>query len=844
VKAGGPLRKETLFAAALDLPAAEREAFLARECADDDALAAELLSLLRADDTTDDSFLETSPLAVVDDTLPDTVGPYRIVGELGRGGMGVVYRAEQMEPIRRSVALKVLRAGMTTDDVLARFEAERQALARMEHPGVAKIFDAGTTSDGRPYFAMELVEGEPITVYCDRVRLSTRARLELFGRVCDAVQHAHQKGVIHRDIKPSNVLVIEVDGDASPKVIDFGIAKAVGEDLRDGALMTRTGQLVGTPEYMSPEQADLNEQDVDTRSDVYSLGVLLYELLAGVLPFDSERLRSAGLAEMNRIIREEDPVRPSVRLGALELEAGERISDAHRRPSGAPQRALQRELRGDLDRIAMKALEKDRSRRYTGASELAADVRRHLAGEPVLAGEPGAVYRVSKFVRRHRLQVGTGIFVILSLIAGVIGATYNAIEVGRSRDQANRERRIAEAINLFLREDIIGAADPRTTADRGLTLREALDLAAASIGDRFASDPAVEVAIRQTIGDTYRSLGEFDPAIAQLERAVEVARLGLAELDPLRLRATSDLAIAYDQAGRFGDAEPLYLEGLDLRKRAFGPDDRQTLAETINLGSLYAGMGRVADAERLMTGALERMRRAFGDEDGDTIVAKQHLGNLYVSVGRAEDARPLIEEAYASNVELRGVEHPYTIAAMGGLANVLVALGEMEEAERLRREGLELSTKVQGPDHYMTAQFLGAVASLLRETGRGAEAVPLYEEAEERARAALGPGHLHTLRVCHELALVHAGLGARDAAERWHVLAVDGGRAAHAGDHHELGWWLVERGANRMEMGRLGAARVDLEEGRRMLAEGLGEGNSRVLAADRLLARIAVEEAD
>ncbi|MEM6673739.1 MAG: serine/threonine-protein kinase [Planctomycetota bacterium] len=826
------LRKERLFAEALELPAGERAAFVDRETGDDAALRDELRSLLETDGGATDSFLEAPPWSV-DDDVPERIGPYRIAGELGRGGMGVVLRAEQEKPLRREVAVKVLRPGAATREVLARFEAERQTLARLDHPHIATIHDAGSTDDGRPFFAMELVDGVPIDEFCDARRLTVDARLALFATVCDAVQHAHQKGVVHRDLKPSNVLVLDGGtGGPVPKVIDFGIAKATREDGDGESMLTRAGQLIGTPEWMSPEQADLAERDVDTRSDVYSLGVLLYELLVGALPFDSDRLRASGFAEMNRILREEIPPRPTARLRTMGEQEADRVAAARRRTPTS----LARALRADLDWIVSKSLEKDRDRRYASASELSADVRRHLSGEPVLAGAPTAAYRVSRFVGRNRIQVGAAALVLLSLVVGAIAATYNAIEVSRSRDAADRARRVAEETSRFLRQDILGAADPRALGGRGLTVREALDRAAGSIGDRYEDDATVEVAVRNTIGDTYRSLGELAPAIEQLELAVDLARDGLEEDDPVRMRAISDLAIAYGEAGRRADAEPLYVEALDVRRRVLGPNDRETLAATVNLGAHYAEDGRTDDAEELLLDALSGLRDAFGDDDGFTIVTQQHLANLYIASRRHAEARPLIEQAYEASLRVRGADHPYTLASMGSLANVLVDMGETESAELLRIEGLERATRVLGPDHYMTAQFLGAVATGLRETGRADEALPLVEEAEETARIALGETHLHTLRAQYELALVLEALGERDEAALWHDQVVEGGRAAFGGSHPELGEWLVARGANRYVAGDPDGGRDDVREGRGMLAAGLGEGHPSVARADALLA--------
>jgi serine/threonine protein kinase len=434
------------------------------------------------------------------DDIPQRIGPYRVLREIGEGGMGIVYEAEQEAPVRRKVALKLIKIGMDTREVIARFESERQALALMNHPNIARVYDAGATAEGRPYFAMEYVQGVPITEYCDRHKLTIPDRLKLFVNVCEGVQHAHQKGIIHRDIKPSNVLVTTQDDTRAPKIIDFGVAKATSQRLTEHTVFTELGQIIGTPEYMSPEQAEMTNLDIDTRTDVYSLGVLLYELLAGRQPFDATALRQAGLAEIQRKLREDEPQKPSSRVSGLEPAAT--LSAANR---SVDVRTLQRAIAGELDWITMKALEKDRVRRYQTANGLALDIERHLRDEPVTAGPPSGLYRARKLLRRHRRTFVAAAAVVVALIAGVIGTSWALLRAVRAERQAateaveaKRQAAIAEAVNGFLNDDLLSAAIPSAARGRGkdVTVREVLEVAgeridqSAKVGGRFAAEPS------------------------------------------------------------------------------------------------------------------------------------------------------------------------------------------------------------------------------------------------------------------------------------------------------------------------------------------------------------------
>jgi eukaryotic-like serine/threonine-protein kinase len=478
---------------------------------------------------------EVSPVTV---GPPETIGNYRIQQKLGEGGMGVVYEAQQLHPVRRIVALKVIKLGMDTAQVVVRFESERHALALMNHPNIARVYDAGATAEGRPFFAMECVKGVPITDYCRRHKLDLRARLELFMQVCSGVEHAHQKGVIHRDLKPSNVLVREQDGAHVPKIIDFGIAKATAHRLTDKTLYTEMGQLIGTPEYMSPEQAEMSGVDIDTRTDVYLLGVMLYELLCGELPFPASELAQVGFQEYRRRVIEVEPPKPSARIAAAS-DAGR----AHATALGLEPRALARALHGDLDWIAMKALAKEPPRRYASASELSGDLRRHLEHEPVLAGPPSNVYRMRKFARRHKAGVAFALvlLVLLTGFATVMAVQANRLSRANSRvkleaDRATREAATLRQVSDFL-EGVFKISDPAEARGRDITAREVLDQAASQIATELKDTPEVQARLMSIIGDVYTSHRLKDQARTLLEQALKIQR-DLGHDDDLELAVT------------------------------------------------------------------------------------------------------------------------------------------------------------------------------------------------------------------------------------------------------------------------------------------------------------------
>jgi eukaryotic-like serine/threonine-protein kinase len=697
----------------------------------------------------------------------NVVGPYKLLQKIGEGGFGVVYMAEQEKPVRRVVAVKIIKPGMDTAQVIARFESERQALALMDHPNIARVLDAGATDSGHPYFVMELVKGVPITEFCDKNHLPPEARLKLFVDICHAIQHAHHKGVIHRDIKPSNVLVTLHDSVPVVKVIDFGVAKATVQKLTERTLFTAYGQMLGTPAYMSPEQAEMSGLDIDTRSDVYSLGVLLYELLTGTTPIEAASLRAAGYAEMQRLIREQDAPRPSTRLSKLGDSA---VMTAGNR--GLDVKKLTQLLAGDLDWVVMKALEKDRNRRYDTPGGFAEDVGRYLRNEAVVARPPSSAYRIRKFAQRNRGAVLTAAVVAGALLAGILVSTWQAMRARRAEaaalvaaaDATAREAETKAALG-FVEDKVFAAARPAGQEGglgREVTLEKAIESAVPYVTQSFPSQPLIEARLRLALGKSFYFLGDAQKAAEQEDAARALYTRHLGADDPLTLQAMHNLASSYAVLGRVDEALRLREETLALRREKLGPDNPDTLASMNNLALSYGDAGRHADALKLREETLARFKATEGATHPDTLMAMNNLANAYFALSRNAEALKLREETTALYKAKLGPDHPDTLRSMGNLASSYSSVGREADALKLREETLALRKAKLGPDHPATLISMSALGDSYESLGRHADALKIRQENLALRKAKLGPDHPDTLSSMNNLAETYVSLG-RDA---------------------------------------------------------------------------------
>jgi serine/threonine protein kinase/tetratricopeptide (TPR) repeat protein len=768
---------EEIFHAARDIPDQDsRREYVRAACGGDENRIAHVEALLAAADAPD-SLLDLpaggDPVAAADQPTAEftaerpgtSIGPYKLIEQIGEGGMGTVWMAQQQEPVKRLVAVKLVKPGMDSREVLARFKAERQALAVMDHPHIARVLDGGTTSAGRPYFVMDLVKGVPITRYCDEHHLTPRQRLELFVPVCQAVQHAHQKGIIHRDLKPSNVLVALSDGRPVPKIIDFGLAKAAGQHLTETTLVTDVGTVVGTLEYMSPEQAELHQLDIDTRSDIYSLGVLVYELLTGSPPFSRRELERAGVLEMLRVIREQEPAKPSARLSTAE---GLPTLAANR---GTEPKRLAALVRGELDWIVMKALEKDRNRRYETANGFAMDVQRYLADEPVLACPPSPAYRFKKFVRRNRGPVlGTGL-VFLALVVGMIGTTWGLIQADKERKDAvlarlaeteraeEAQKRLAQVERgAEIMASVFRDVDPKAEAKEGVTLRVLLGRrlaeAAQQLEGEAVGDPLVVARLQHLLGCSLGELGHPEQAEDVLVRAMQTRERFLGADDPDTVTTQHNLALVYWQRSKYAQAEALGKKVIEVRVTQLGPDHLDTLSAKNNLGLVYLSQKKLTLAEPLFKEVVEGRTARLGAGAPETIISKNNLAGVYRKMGDDAQAETLLNEVVAAATKLRP-KHPDTLTYKNNLAEFYASQKKYAQAEELLAEVVTGQATQLGPAHRNTLLAKHNLASIYARQGKYAQAEALLQAVLDAEIATLEVDHPNTLLCKKNLAFVY-----------------------------------------------------------------------------------------
>jgi serine/threonine protein kinase/Tfp pilus assembly protein PilF len=902
-------RLKACFVEACEKNAADRAEYLARLGRSDPELRSEVESLLAADEevgTLDGPF--DTLLGAASGDAPIRIGPYTIVGVLGAGGMGIVYRARQEQP-HRFVALKLLRPGMVSGPVLRRFKLETEVLGRLKHPHIAQIYEAGAFTDGQldsasrpagsasivrmPYFAMELVEGRPLTDYAADQELSHIERLKLAILICQAVHHAHQKGIIHRDLKPGNILVT---ADGSPKVLDFGIARLVDAEAQVTTLRTDVGQLLGTVPYMSPEQLRGSTNDLDTRSDIYSLGVVCYELLSGRLPYD---LTDKSIPEAARIICDD---------------------------SANPLSMVHPPSRGDVEIIVRKAMAKEPERRYDSAAEMAEDIRRFVGNEPIVARPPSALYQFTRFAQRNRGAVVGASLTLIAIIAGIVGMSVVTARAVRAERSANEQALLATTVSTYV-QDILAAPDPladrlgNQTYDRDVRVIDLLDRAAGT-ADTLTDVPVVEAELRTTLGRTYRNLGEYDEALAQFERALDIRRTEFGAADVSTLRTSMDIATtdwkrsAYEEAearlvailpilrthvrekprmlvsalnvlgsvhvsqSRYDDAERVQLEAVQIADNALDPDDVERLVAKVNLADAYANQSRFDLASATFSDLIEQMQRILGPKHPHTLGAQLSLANLLYEKADYEGAEAIYRQCLDSQRETLGEEHPDTLQSMNLLGRLCWQVGRYDEAERLHSRALEVRRRVLGEDHDHTLVSMNNLALVYRKQNRldeaeslykrvidlrrkrdgGAtadllsainnlamlyharneleKALPLHRETVDTGRELLGERHALTLIYQANLALAYEKLGQYEEALPILERTAEGERALHPEGYWGLGATLTSYGHCLTQLGRMDEAQVALLEAYSILESTLGSDHVRSLIAARRLAEL------
>lgn len=818
--------EESIFSAAIALPVAERVSFVQKQCGSDTATAKRieaLLALHLEQDDLDASLnqwlgqeLSLSSASIeVEDLVGSRLGNYLVVERIGEGGTGVVYRAQQEQPLRREVAIKCVKPGMDTKEVLTRFAAERQTLAVMNHPGIAQVIDAGATEKGRPFFVMELVEGQPLGRFCDDAKMSIEDRLGLFEAICRAVEHAHQKGVIHRDLKPSNILVVSLPAGPLPKIIDFGIAKALGVRRAEDGTFTRWAEFIGTPSYMSPEQAQ-GISDLDTRTDIYSLGAVLYELLCVVPPLSAEDWTQGGLDALRRI-KLESPKRPLVGLRQQTLGEQKKVAEAH----GLSLGRLSKALVGDLDWVVLRCLEPERERRYATVGDLAEDVRRTLAHEPVAAAAPGCWYLVRKSVQRHRLAYVAGLAVGVTVVAGTWVSLNQAHRARVAEVKATAEAEVSRAVVNFLREDVLAQAAPDQQPDRTLTVAAALANATERIEGKFIDQPLVESEIRQTIGESLVSLGEYEAALPHLRRAweiqlevkgprhrdlfaareaylvglrsqalfdeaeevgrnhVEELRAVLGPEDLMTLEAIENEGMMRIQQARFAEARTLLEEVVAQREVLQGRDHAQTLNTLSRLARCYGLMHEFGAAERRLRDLIERQTKVLGADDLRTLKSRQSLGNAYNRQAKSKAAAAIYAEVYDIRVRVQGARHPDTIGVLQNQGAAALKLFKTEEAVVFFEEALEGLLATLGPKHPSTLMSMLTLGNAMSDLARFEEAVDILERCYAGALEKFGAEHYRTTDVMSLLGQNLGKVGRYEEAVEMLNVALKSRRAAY-----------------------------------------------------------------